>query len=490
MARDASTSGCLQGSRRSGGGRACLRALPWLLFVAPGCSSQASDDTTAIPMGATFSKTGVSAVATWGDAFRLAAGDASEGLRQAGFPTGAKLRFDTMVADTRNDTAITVARATELVKEQGAKLIINGTSSDTVALSKLAYDGDVDNDIDVPIVCVACSSPALHDPAATHADAVEQAANRNSDGWVFGLAMSSLPQAHVLWNILVDTTPVGNLPGDLNGDGSVKVSTIAQDDAFGIGFQNAMANVVREESPNAIYEKTTHAKDANPDNYDWSLAIDLLTDAFTQGLGGEQTVGDVTPDVIIEFTFPQFSLALVKAYSSAIPFMHTHSMRERTVVLSAEGRLEGQEGTSYLPSDGDSGEMFDEHFRNTIEISRQSQWDSAVYDGAFIFALATLAASRNLADPSSVSGEAVRDAMKQLNDPEGEVIRVGPEEFGKAARAIAAGLPINYEGASGPCDFDANGRARNRISHWRVHDGQAIDVAVYDCVADANCPKR
>jgi hypothetical protein len=462
-----------------------LACLP-LAFVV-GCSSDSKDDTTPILMGATFSRTGVSAVTTWGDAFRLAADDASQGLRQAGFPTAAKLRFDTMISDTRNDVSITVAGATELVKQQGAKIIINGTSSDTVALSKLAYDPDTTNDIDVPIVCVACSSPALHNPEATNDDAAVQAANRNPEGWVFGLAMSSLPQAHVLWNVLVDQTPPNNVPGDLNGDGRVKISTIALDDAFGNGFQDAMERVVNAQSPSAIYEKTKHPKDANPDQYDWSSAINLLTDGFTEGSNSGTADGE--PDVIIEFTFPNYSLALVKAYSSSIPFMHTHSMRERTVVLAAEGRLEGQEGTSYLPSDGDSGTMFDEHFRDTVEITRQSQWDSAVYDGAFMFALATLKASKGLEDPTSVTGAAIRDAMKDLNDQDGEDIRVGPAEFAKAAQAIAEDRPINYEGASGPCEFDAYGRAKNRISHWRVTEGQASDVGVYDCVADETCPK-
>jgi hypothetical protein len=142
-----------------------------------------------------------------------------------------------------------------------------------------------------------------------------------------------------------------------------------------------------------------------------------------------------------------------------------------------------------LPSDGQSGELFDEHFRESIEISRQSQWDSAVYDGAFLFALGTVSASIDLDDPAGVTGAAIRDAMLALNDPAGEVIRVGADEFAKGARAIAEGRPINYEGASGPCDFDAYGRAKNRISHWRVDDGQAVDVGVYDCVAEAACPK-
>jgi len=448
------------------------------------CSSTPVDDSgVTIQMAATFSRTGVSAVATWGDAFALAADDASDGLARAGYPTKKELRFGTTVADTKNDATVTVARATELV-QQGAKMVINGTSSDTVALGKLAYDDNPANDLGVPIVCVACSSPALHNPLATNADPAIQSADRNIDKWIFGLAMSSLPQSRVLWNILADETPAGNMPGDLNGDGKVKISTIALDDTFGTGFQDAMANIVATVSPTAIFEKTKHAKDADLNQYDWSGAIDRLTDDQTDG------VTDVKPDVVIEFTFPQFSLALVKAYTSTIPFLHTHSMRERTVILSAENRLDGQDGTSYLPSDGESGRMFDEHFRDVVKIARQSQWDSDVYDGAFLFALGTVLATKDMSDPGKVTGAQIRDAMLRLNDPEGEVIRIGPDQFAKGAKAIAEGRAINYEGASGPCDFDAYGRALNRISHWRVQDGKDTDVAVYNCIADANCPKE
>lgn len=40
-------------------------------------------------------------------------------------------------------------------------------------------------------------------------------------------------------------------------------------------------------------------------------------------------------------------------------------------------------------------------------------------------------------------------------DPNGE--KVGPGEWAKAKKLIDDGKPINYEGASGSCDFDENG---------------------------------
>lgn len=457
-----------------------------LALALAACASSSEQDTrTELVMGATVSRTGVSAVHTWGNSFELAAADASEGLQLAGYPTGKELLFSALIADSRNDAAVTVPRAIELVQEQGALMILNGTSNDSLELNKLAYDDDPNNDLNVPIVCVACSSPSHHNPDPNTDDPVARLAFQNPDDWHFGLSMSSLHQSQVLWNIIRDKTPAGNAAGDINGDGQVKISTIAIDDAFGTGFQDALESVALADNPSVVYEKTTHPKSADVNQYDWVQAVAALTDTAT---GGTQ---DVAPDLVIEFTFPNFSLALVKSFSqlgSDLPFLHTHSMRESTVLAAAVDTLEGHEGTSYAPIDGTSGDAFDEHFRNTLSISRQSQWDSHVYDGGFLFSLGALIATRDMENPSAVTGAQIRDAMKQLNDPNGEVIRVGPEEFAKAARAIAEGSPINYEGASGPCDFDDNGRARNRISHWRVDGTGYEQLGLYDCVSGDDCP--
>jgi hypothetical protein len=292
----------------------------------------------------------------------------------------------------------------------------------------------------------------------------------------------------VLWNIINDMTE----GGDINGDGIVKISTVAQSDGFGTGFQNALEAVVLAANPDATYEKLTFAttEDVN-DEIVWADLVDLLADDATNDVDGN-SVTDVEPDVVIEFAFPQFSLALVKAYAAAEKtqtFLHTHSMRERPVVLTAESALNGHQGTSYLPSDGESGEMFDNHFRSAFGVARESQWDSGAYDTGFLTALAIVAASKDLDDPKSVTGEEIRDAMKTLNDPDGEIIRPGQGQFAKAAKLIANGDAINYEGASGPCDFNEYGRALNRIAHWRANDQEVTDLAVYDCVSDPSCPK-
>ncbi|MEM9605009.1 MAG: ABC transporter substrate-binding protein [Pseudomonadota bacterium] len=70
------------------------------------------------------------------------------------------------------------------------------------------------------------------------------------------------------------------------------------------------------------------------------------------------------------------------------------------------------------------------------------------YDAAFMTALAIERAK-------STDRAAIAAAMTKIDNPPGMIIR--PGEWAKAKAALAAGEPINYEGASGNVDFDENG---------------------------------
>ena len=436
---------------------------------------------TTVSMGATISRTGVSAVATWGNAFDLAAADLNDGLKKAKYPF--TVNFADFIEDTMNMSSVTTAKALEMVQNHNIKMVLDGTSGDSLALNAMMYDTDTTNDINIPVVCVACSSTNHHNPNAVDANPANQAAYRNIDKWHFGLSMSSLPQSLVISRLLLARDGKN---GDLNGDGKLKISIIAIDDPFGTSFAAALTSTIQAANPNAIVETILHPKTAALDTYDWAGVLSQLTDNKT----GTNT--DVAPDAIVEITFPQFSLALVKAYTAGaytLPFFHTHSMREQPVVVQAGHDLDNQEGTSYLPSDGVSGQMFDAHFAAITQLTRQSQWDAHVYDGGVIFGLGVMAAIKAGADPATLTGAQVRDAMMTVNNPAGEIIRPGVDDIAKAAQLISEGKPINYEGASGPCDFDVNGRALNRISHWKVTNTKVTNIDAFDCVANpATCP--
>src|SRR5262249_15289072 len=99
----------------------------------------------------------------------------------------------------------------------------------------------------------------------------------------------------------------------------------------------------------------------------------------------------------------------------------------------------------------------------------------------------------DLKDPSTVTGVMIRDALGKLNDTSSpdNIVRVGADQMEIAIKRILAGQPINYEGASGPVDFNAEGDVVTNIVHWVVKNRQFQEVEVFDCVSDpATCPLR
>ncbi len=84
------------------------------------------------------------------------------------------------------------------------------------------------------------------------------------------------------------------------------------------------------------------------------------------------------------------------------------------------------------------------------------------YDAAFMMALAIEAAG--VADKSKVSA-----GLRAISGPKGAVIY--PGEFAKAKALLKQGAHINYDGASGPVDFDAAGDIVGRVSVNRYGNG-------------------
>jgi len=111
------------------------------------------------------------------------------------------------------------------------------------------------------------------------------------------------------------------------------------------------------------------------------------------------------------------------------------------------------------------------------------------YDGAIVLMLGVLQASANQADPTSVTGAQVRDAMQHLNDPAGTTVRTGPAALAAGITLISQGKAINYDGASGPVDWDALGNVVTRLTHFSIENQQFVDHEEYDCVASPDCPR-
>ena len=86
------------------------------------------------------------------------------------------------------------------------------------------------------------------------------------------------------------------------------------------------------------------------------------------------------------------------------------------------------------------------------------------YDAVYLMALAIAQAG------TSTDVDAIRTALRAVANPPGTV--VGPGQFAQAIALIQAGEDINYEGASGPCDFDDQGNVEPLMAEWQLESGQ------------------
>lgn len=451
--------------------------------LSAGCSSSSSEASgPTINIGAVLDKTGSIASPSWTDAVNLAAKHANSGLESA----GRSFRFRILSSDSNNTPSVAVQRAGELVRSQDARAIITDSSQDDIAINALHYDADPNNDLNVPIVCMACSSPAINDPGSVDpTSASNEATLRNGLGWNFRTLMDTNAQARVAIRIWLGR---GN-NGDVNNDSQFKLGIFASDEAFGRGFAGALntAAMSLHPSPPAVVETIYHPAKLDPNTYDFAADVNKLTDLYNQST----MRNDFFPDVVMEVTFPQYAAAFLKSYlvaGQSVGLLHTHASRLATALRALGALLNNHEGTSHVILDnGVSGELFAGELKAASGVAPQFL-DANTYDAAMSVMLAALVASKDLPDPTALTGKQLRDALTQINSPTGAVIRTGPAEFARAAVLIATGQPINYEGASGPVDFDAHQNVQNRIVHWRVENQQFVDGEKYDCVASPSCP--
>ena len=91
------------------------------------------------------------------------------------------------------------------------------------------------------------------------------------------------------------------------------------------------------------------------------------------------------------------------------------------------------------------------------------------YDATVALALAAQAAGR-------LDGAAIRDRLRAVGSGPGTVANAGPAGVAAALRVLAGGGEVDYEGASGSIDWDANGDLRRgHVGIWRFTEDERIE---------------
>jgi branched-chain amino acid transport system substrate-binding protein len=102
-----------------------------------------------------------------------------------------------------------------------------------------------------------------------------------------------------------------------------------------------------------------------------------------------------------------------------------------------------------------------------------------MYDAVALIGLAVKAAQVD--GVKGMTGVAIRDRLRNVANPPGDVVGPGAADLKKALQLLDAKNEINYEGAAGSCDLDENGDVVTPIEVWKFADGKITTVRLeYD----------
>lgn len=442
-----------------------------------------------VTIGAALDRTGPSATPSWNDSIQLAVEHMNTAVASIDQGEGEQVQFKVVFADTQGEDAKAKERALELVG-QGAKVLLAQSSSETSALNSLNYDTDAAgnkntaNDLNVPVVCAACTSAKLNNPTATDDDPAIQAAIQDADKWMFRTVMNNKRELKISIQ-----KQVAENNGDRNGDGKYKLVVLLNN---GLGsFASTVTKTATELNPNVIVEEVVY--DEDHDVNDSAYWADLANRA-TDDVDATQAV-DGFPDYVIGNTNASIYVAILSAYRALaadrqVPVVAVSNFRSPVVVELLGAKANGVRGTSLvLVHPGASGDRFSQDLTAATGTEPAIE-DANFYDAAVTAMLGTLIAAHGAgtdADATQVSGSAIRDAMPKTSDAAGTKVGSGVDELSKAVKLITEGTAINYEGASGPVDYDAEGNVRTLNAFWEVQNQKFVELQRFDCITSDDC---
>lgn len=471
-----------------------LRSTPFLAVLAFGCSgsTEAVDseelfasgenlslERAAIQLPKTVIKLGAlddpTTTPLYGAGVRLAAAHMNEALKLL----HANLEFRVVFGDDQKNTP-TVAKteALRLINTEHVLGMVSDSSGDTIQVNRLNYD-PASGTPKVPVVCYQCSNGFINDPAAVDADALNQAALRDTNNWLFRIFYNANFEAKVIDQIILSKPNLG----DRNGDGKLKLAIYA--DGGHASLANALgptlSNYYSGASSVEIITLTTQANMAA----EWPRVVDN-TNENTGVVDGE-------PDYVVMAMLPTNVTAAVLAYRAGgftLPIISNNSFRRNYILPLIGSGANGLEGSSVaLANSSLSGKIFVNAFKAANGGQGPEQTSSGAYDATATLMLASLVAANKAHSTGLVTSAGIREGLTKINDRHGVTVRPGVVGFTVGAVLALTGLPLNYDGAYDDDDWNSVGDIFPPLVHWTVTNGQFVESESYLCdPANPLCP--
>jgi ABC-type branched-subunit amino acid transport system substrate-binding protein len=380
--------------------------------------------TAPLKIGQLNSFTGV--LSDFGTAHRDAAQLAIDHINQAGGVMGEPA---TIVArDTATIPVQGVDAAHALVNEDKVVAIVGALSSGvTIAVAQ---------SVTVPngILQITASST---NPAITVLE---------DDDFLFRTAVSDAAQGTVLGRLAVEL-------------GYESASALYINNAYGQGLAEAFEEAFEAEG-GTIQELVPH---------------EMVQPTYASELT-RATAGD--PDVLLALSYPESAEVYLReaiegGYIDTFLFCDgtkSPDMNEAVGVEYLEGTYGTAAGTPLTPV----RQAFQDAFEASFGVLPPLPYLDTTYDAVVLIALAAEKAG------TTTDSAAIRDVLRDVANPPGEVVGPGVDGIKRALELIADGEDINYEGAGGSQDFDDNGDVFSTIEIWKITGGEIISTGRYE----------
>ena len=326
-----------------------------------------------------------------------------------------------LVADTGLDAEKAVSKARGLVESDSVHAIVGAWASS----STLAIVENVTAEAGIPTISPASSSPMLTDAM--------------DDDFLFRTTLSDRDQGPVLAKITLE-------------QGYGNVGLIYRDDVWGRGIADAFEN-------------------------EWEgklvrVAVDPAQTTFANELL-ESIRQDAQALVVLAFQPQQEDIvreAIDKGLYKNFVFGPTGRSLDLLRSIGTE-HLAGMRGTSPgAAQDTPSALAWENAYKSAYGNPPPYPYVKQAYDATVALALAAQAAG-------SLEGAAIRDKLRSIGRPPGELVIAEAGSIANGLRILADGGEINYEGAAMPLDWDENGDlSAGFVAVWQFTEAGSIEV--------------
>ena len=238
-----------------------------------------------------------------------------------------------------------------------------------------------------------------------------------------------------------------------------KVSTIYINNPYGQGLSNAFAAAFKKRGGTVLAE-VPHPEEAQP----------TYKSMLSQALKGD-------PDLLLVVSYPAHTIVICKESRDSFDFTNWQFVDGNSSVdiikEVGEADMDGKYGTA--PGEDTTTQGYQDFAKNYLEpfgYDHIPPFTTNSYDAAMTVGLAMAAAVvAGNTTASKITGEVLRDHLRQVSNPPGEKMEGGDQaRVTEMFKAIKDGQDIDYEGVSGPANFDDNGDVITPVNIWQYQD--------------------